>query len=189
MKKRLSFFLALCVAASMIAGCARTNPGPTGDDTLAAESPLVLLETVWERFTENEKFSVYGGDTEHSVDGKPGVFSDPDGLRNNLMVPQAQVENIEQAASLTHGMMVNNFTCGAYRLKSGTDTAAFCKAMRDSFKDNQWLCGTPENLFIASVGQQYVVAAFGLQEVLSAFAEKLTAAYPATQTRYSESIA
>lgn len=192
MKKILSLLLAITMVTAMAAGCANTGSDETnGNGTTVAESALEILQTVWGKFSEDEKFPVYGGDSANMVDGAPGDFSvsDTDGLSNNLMVPEAQLANIDQAASMIHGMMVNNFTCGVFRLKDDADADAFADAMQDAFKNNRWLCGQPEQLLVAVLGDGYVLAAFGLGEVLSTFQSKLSAAYPDTQIKHTGSIA
>lgn len=189
MKKIVSMLLVLATVAVMAAGCASTKTDDNG--TPIAESALEILQTVWGKFSDEEKFPVYGGDSANMVDGAPGEFSigDTDGLNHNLLVPETQLANIDQAASMIHGMMVNNFTCGVFRLKDGADAAAFADAMRDSFKNNRWLCGQPEQLLVAMLGDRYVLAAFGLGEVLTVFQSKLNTAYPDAQTKHTGSIA
>lgn len=189
MKKIFSMLLALILVATTAAGCRNTNPEQT-DGGAVAESALEVLQNIWNRLDDTEKFPVYGGDADNMVDGAPGAFSvsDTDGLMYNLMVPQSQVEHIDQAASMIHGMMSNNFTCGVFRLKDGEDAFVFADAMRGSFKNNQWLCGTPEELLVAVIGGEYVLAAFGLEDALDRFQTKLTAAYPNAEIRHTESI-
>lgn len=190
MKKCLSFLLTLSMVMTLCVGCRASQPEQTnGGDTMAA-SALEILQNVWDKFSDEEKFPVYGGDAANMVDGKPGEFTvtDTDGLQYNLIVPESQLANVEQAASIIHGMMANNFTCGAFRLKEGADANAFADAMRNAFRDNQWLCGQPESLMVAVVDDRYVLAAFGLGDVLTAVRNKLTAAYPNTQVKYQESI-
>lgn len=89
---------------------------------------------------------------------------------------------------MIHGMMVNNFTGGVFKLKDGVDTNTFADAMRSAFQSNQWLCGQPESLLVAVIGDRYVLAAFGLSDVLTAVQSNLTAAYPNTQIKYQEAI-
>lgn len=191
MKKIISLFLAVIMTVTMFAGCTVTEPEQTGGNDTAGETALEVLQKVWDRFSDEEKFPVYGGDAENMVDGAPGQFSttDTDGLMHNLLVPENRLADVDQAASMIHGMMVNNFTCGVFRLKDGTDAASFADAMRTAFKENRWLCGTPEQLRVAVVGREYVIAAFGLGDVLDVFQSRLTQAYPNAQIKYAESIA
>lgn len=190
MKKSISLLVAIFMMLTVFTGCRAAEPEQTGGNDSAGETALEVLQKVWDRFSEEEKFPVYGGDAENMVDGAPGQFStgDTDGLMHNLLVPQSRVAEIDQAASMIHGMMVNNFTCGVFRLKSGVDAASFADAMRTAFKDNRWLCGTPEQLLLAVIEGEYVVAAFGLGDVLDVFQSRLTLVYPSAQIKYAESI-
>jgi hypothetical protein len=105
-----------------------------------------------------------------------------------LMVPADKLAQITDAASLMHGMMANNFTCGAYKLAAGTDAKAFGEAMHKSITEQRFLCGAPEAIFVATVGDEYVVAAFGLKELMDNLQAKLSAAYPGSQVLYSKVI-
>ena len=187
MKKQLSFFLAMVLLMGLLCGCQRT-PGQDPTES-APDTPLEILQTVWESYGQ-DKFSAYGGDSDHIVDGAPGEFSTEDDyvLQYSLMVPENQVNQIQQAASLIHGMMVNNFTCGAFRLTEGTDTKAFAGAMAESMRNNQWICGLPEQFAVATVGDSYVVSVFG-GELLTDFLSRLKTAYPNTQILYQEAVA
>lgn len=189
MKKFLSMLLALVLVTTIVAGCRNTTPEQT-DGGATAETALEVLQNIWNRLSDTEKFPVYGGDANNMVDGAPGEFSisDTDGLMYNLLVPENQVGNIHQAASLVHGMMSNNFTCGVFRLKDGADAFGFADAMGNSFKNNQWLCGTPEQLLVAVIGGDYVLAAYGLGDALDRIQTKLTEAYPNAQIKYAEAI-
>lgn len=189
MKKIVSILMALALVFT-VAGCRSTTPQAT-DGTDTAETALEVLQKIWNLMDETEKFPVYGGDAENLVDGAPGAFStgDTEGLMYNLYVPQGQLAAISDAASMVHGMMSNNFTCGVYRLKDGADAFAFADGMKDSFKNNQWLCGTPEQMLVAVVGGDYVLAAYGLEDVMALLRSKLTAAYPSAEIRHTDPIA
>ena len=184
-KRKIAIFLMLSLLFTACGGKKDQQKEP------APESAQEVLQTVWNAFSDEEKFPVYGGDSANMVDGAPGSFdiADTEGLRYNLLVPEEQLSSIAQAASLTHGMMVNNFTCGVFRLTDGTSAKAFADAMAQSYKNNQWLCGTPERMLIATIGERYVFASFGLTDVLTVFEGKLTAAYSNTQVLHTENIA
>ena len=79
MKKIISLFLAVIMTVTMFAGCTVTEPEQTGGNDTAGETALEVLQKVWDRFSDEEKFPVYGGDAENMVDGAPGQFSTTDG--------------------------------------------------------------------------------------------------------------
>ena len=179
MKKLIALLLVMTMAIGLIA-C-----GNKTDEKLPA-SALELLETVWAAHAEDEKFFTMGGDMNNMVDNAPGKYDLADeGLSSTLLIPEDQIANVDEAASLVHGMMLNNFTCGAFHVTG--DVKAFADAMNTAITNNHWMCGMPEKMLVAIVGQ-YVVATFGLESVITTFEGKLTAAYPSTQIAYSAAI-
>ena len=192
----LAFALALSMAACAPAGSNDTTPPTTTEPTETTETteaPVVIasaveiLETVWAQFGDDEKFFAMGGDFDNMVDGAPGAVNvaSTDFLTGNLIVPADQTANITDAASLIHGMNANTFTCGAYAV---ADVQAFADAMKAAIQGNQWMCGFPEKLVIASVGG-YAVVMFGHGDAVNPFQEKLVASYPTTEILVDEAIA
>ena len=51
------------------------------------------------------------------------------------------------------------------------------------------MCGFPDKMVIATIGSEYVVAAFGLNDAMGPFEAKFVEAYPAAEIVYSEAIA
>ena len=190
MKKLIAMLLVLTMAASLVA-CGNNGGAETTTTTTApaavAESALEILETVWGSYAEDEKFFAMGGDMNNMVDNAPGAYSlEDEGLTATLLVPADQIANIDEAASLVHGMMLNNFTCGAYHVTG--DAEAFAEAMYNAISTNPWMCGQPEKMIIAVIGE-YVVACFGINDAMNPFEAKLTAAYPSADLVYNEAIA
>lgn len=180
MKRILS--AALC-AALLLTLCACGAAPAESADTPA--SPLELLETVWNTYSDDEKFPAAGGDysEENQRDGAPGAFSiaDTDTLEYMLGFPAAEVGKIDAAASLMHMMNMNTFTCGAFHAKSSGDLTALCAALRENILARHWMCGIPDKLVIVTVGD-YIVSFFGNAELADTFAAKLAAAYPSAKT-------
>jgi hypothetical protein len=122
------------------------------------------------------------------VDNAPGTVTDKDYITTSLLVPEAEQANIAETSSLMHAMIANNFTCGAYKLADGVDASAFVTAMQTAIKGNQWMCGFPETLLIASVDGTIVVI-FGHGDIVPPFKTALTTAYPTTQILVEEALA
>ena len=196
MNKLFALILALAMAVSM-AACA-TKPAETLPTTPATEATTVptepavtiesateILETVWGLFGDDEKFFTMGGDYVAMVDNAPGAVKDTGFMNGTLLVPEAELANVTDCASLVHGMMLNNFTCGAFKV---TDAAAFAETMHGVISTNPWMCGMPEKMVIATIGGEYVVAMFGVNDAVNPFEEKLVAAYPDAVIVYSEAI-
>ena len=192
MKKLLALLLALVLVMGLVA-CGEKEPEepevPETTADLAIESPasaLELLEKVWNLY--EEKFYVFGGDGLNIVDGAPGAYTDMEALQSQLLVPVDQQANISEIASLFHGMMANNFTCGAFKMADGVDAATFADTMYEAAMNNQWMCGIPERVMVAVVGD-CVVMVFGLNDVVNPFETALTEAYSYAEIKYSEAIA
>lgn len=192
MKKLITLVLALTMIASL-AACTpanneETTTAPvetTTEPAPVAASALEILETVWGQFGDAEKFPVMGGDYEAMVSDAPGAVKDTGFMNGTLLVPEAELANVTEAAALVHGMMLNNFTCGAFKV---SDAAAFAEAMHTAIANNPWMCGMPEKMVIATIGSEYVVALFGVNDAVNPFETKLTAAYSTAVLVYSEAI-
>ena len=150
---------------------------------------LALLTKVWDSYTDDEKFPAAGGDYETSVDDAPGAFdpSNADNLNFLLTVPTEDASLIDDAASLMHMMNANTFTCGALRVKNGDDAAKLAEDLRDAIQNKQWMCGFPDKLVIATLGN-YVVSVYGDEELVNTFRDKLQAAYSDAAIAYDEMI-
>ena len=191
MKKVIALILAM-VMVMALAACggkeAEVTPVETEPQVEVPGSALEILENVWALYSDDEKFPVMGGDMVNMVDGAPGAYGleDAESLSFQLLVPADQVANIDEAASLFHGMMLNNFTCGAFHVTGDAD--AFAAAMVNAVKGNQWMCGMPETMLVAVVGGEYVVMAFGINDAMNPFIAKLGEAYPAAVIVANEAI-
>ncbi|MBQ3252223.1 MAG: hypothetical protein IJB02_03155 [Oscillospiraceae bacterium] len=189
MKKIIAMLLAMMLVASM-AACGNGGNTETQPKVEVPASALEILEKVWGSYTEDEKFYVYGGNMgENVVENAPGAFdvTDTDGLTYNLLVPAEQTGNIDGAASMVHGMLANNFTCGVFHVTG--DAKAFAEAMKTAVFGNQWMCGMPEKVLVSVIGGEYVLVAFGIGDAINPFETKLAAAYPAAEQLYFEDLA
>lgn len=187
MKKILAFVLAMIMMLSLAAcGNTATEEPSEGEAEVTVGSALEILETVWGQFGEDEKFFTMGGDYDNMVDNAPGAVTNADFISGVLLVPADSASEIVETASLVHAMNLNTFTCGAFKV---ADAAAFAETMHEAIASAQWMCGFPDKMVIATIGGEYVVAAFGLNDAMNPFEEKFVAAYPAAEIVYSEAIA
>ena len=195
MKKIISLILAgvmmLSLAACGTEKPAETNAPETTAPAVTVESSLAVLESIWALYGEDEKFAVIGGNMESPVDGAPGNYdmAYAEGLTWNLLVPEDQLANIDQAASMIHMMNANTFTSGVVHLTEGTDAAAFAQVMRDAIQNNRWMCGFPETLTVAVIGGEYVLIAFGVNDAMNPFMTHFGEAFPGAEILFNEAIA
>ena len=192
MKKILALLLAAVMVLSM-AACgnnANTDETQATEATETAASALEILETIWAKYGEDEKFAIIGGNMESAVDGAPGNYdmAYAENLTYNLLVPADQLASVDQAATMIHMMNANTFTCGVVHLTEGTDVAAFANTMRDAVQGNRWMCGFPETLVIATIGN-YVLVAFGVNDAMNPFQPHFAEAYPNANVLFNEAIA
>ena len=130
-----------------------------------------------------------GGDMNSMVDGAPGNYDLADeGLPATFLVPAEQLENLVCASTLMHGMLANNFACGMYLVKDDADVKAFADSMKAAIDGNQWMCGMPEKVLIATVDTQFVLVAFGLNDTIVALETALTTVHPGAEILYNEPI-
>ena len=188
MKKIIALLLVLTMAVSLVA-CGNNAKAPettTGSVVDYGETAEDLLNNIWDSMDEGKLFPVGGGDAENTVMDAAGKYSlEDEGLTATLLVPADQIENISEAASLMHGMMQNNFTCGAFKVTG--DVTAFVDAMYTAISGNRWMCGMPEKMAIAVVGE-FVVAFWGINDCFEPFMNALQSAYPNAELDYNEAI-
>ena len=186
MKKIISILLA-AVMVLAFAACGN-NSGNNGGNDAAVTDPLEVLSKTWSSLPEEDKFPAAGGDNGSPVDDKPGKFdiSDTDNLDYMLSFPADSVDLIDRAASLTHMMNMNTFTCGAYHVKNAADAKTLAQSLRDSIQSRQWMCGFPDKLVVAEVGE-YVVTVFGADDLVDTFMTHLNGIYGVSAT-YDEDI-
>lgn len=192
MKRILSVFVVGAVVCSLFVGCSSqgtttapsqiTQPTTTApEQTQTIASAVEALESVWNLFAEDEKFWVVGGGYNNTVDNAPGAveLTDTDYLTVSMLIPEAQLGSITEAASMVHAMNGNNFTCGVYKV---ADVKTFADAMQTALENHQWICGMPELLKIVDLGSGYVLVAFGINDAMTPFFQKLATAHPQAKT-------
>lgn len=186
MKKIIAMLLVLTLAMGLIACGNTTNTPETTEAALAEKNAVEVLTKIWNGVAEDKKFFAMGGDMNNMTDNAPGAYSLTDeGITSTLLIPQEQIANVSEAASLVHGMNLNNFTCGAF--KTTGDAGAVVSAMYTAITGNRWMCGMPEKLVIAGIGE-YVIALFGLNDAVDPFVTAMTTAYPQAVVHYNEAI-
>lgn len=209
MKKLIALLLALCMVMAL-AACGNketekeentnTNTNTnSGEDKALASSALEILETIWNDYAEDDQFAVTGGDPQTHYEkmeedenymppNAPGVYNleYAEELTYTLLIPAEQLENIDEAATMTHMMLANNFSCGAFHVNG--DVSAFANAVKETVMNNQWMCGQPETLIIVSFGGGYVMMAYGIADAMDPFVEHMNTVYAGAEVLVEESL-
>ena len=201
MKKIIAMLLVLTMAVSL-AACAKkdakpadTTPADTTPAAVEIANALELLENTYNSYAnpENRPFTMGGSGDTMSFEGPGAVAAtDTDTIMYQLLVPADQAANVADCASMLHAMNANSLTVGAFKVTG--DMSAFITALKDAVLGNQWMCGFPEKLVIATVGD-YVVMCFGKAGVedpsfnlVADFVTALTTAYPTATVAVEEAI-
>ncbi len=184
MKKFVSMMLSALLLLSL-AACGKDNASD-GDKPAKPTSALNILETVWNTYGEDEKFAVAGGDFSeaNAREDAPGVFDLKDRALVDSELGLPETAAVDEAASLVHMMNANTFTAAAYHATG--DTAELAQQLRDNIMQRQWMCGFPDKLVVAEVGE-YVVTVFGANELVDTFMTHLNGIYGVSAT-YDEAI-
>ena len=190
MKKLLTLTLILALALNLAAcGSKKVEETTVPTENIPA-SALEILETTWGMYAEDEKFAIIGGDMNNPVNDAPGTYDlNNENVTYSLLIPEEQLENVTEAASMIHMMNANTFTCAVFRMADGVSAADFGKAMQEAIQNNRWMCGFPETLTIQNLSDAYVLVAFGTNDNITVLMNHLTLAYPASQNIVREAIA
>lgn len=158
-KKIIAVILALAAVITVFAACSNSKEDSSSSQY---ESSEAILNTVWDKFAEDEKFAAVGGDAENSVSDKAGKFNikDTDTLTVTYAFPSSQLENIDEAATLMNMMNSNSFTAIAFHITEGADMNAIAEDYKTSLTEKHWMCGMPDGFAIIKVDSEYMIAVF-----------------------------
>ena len=176
MKKIMAIVCAVVMALTCAACGGTGNNGPSAETEKAEIASCEdLLNQVWNTFAEDEKFAAMGGDMNNTVDGAAGNFdlADTENLIYMLHIPEENIAQMDEAASLIHMMNANTFTGAAFHLENSDDVDVFVESLKENIMGTQWMCGFPDTLNIFVVNGEYVVSAFGNAEIMENFKTKL----------------
>lgn len=148
--------------------------------------PIDVLTTIWANYPEDAKFPAAGGEVMDGPGVLTGDYASAEYIDNLIAVPQAEAEKISEPACLMHMMNANTFTCGAYTVDAA-DIEAITKSVNDNIMSRQWICGFPDKMFVATIGN-CVIDAFGNAEIMDQFKTTLTSLYPDTVFVYESNI-
>ncbi len=156
-----------------------TDDATSEDAVVSDNASVTILTDIWNAFADEEKFPAMGGDYTTMVDGAPGAFDirKTEDLTAMLYVPADLAGQIDEGASLLHGMNLNTFTGAALHLTDASNAESFTSALKENILGTQWMCGFPDTLVIYTVNDEYVVYAFGNVDAIATFKAKVAEVY------------
>lgn len=189
MKKFTAVLLAMVLTLGLTA-CGGGKTEEVAKDETEGKSAEDILNDVWDAFGEDESFAVNGGDYDNMVENAAGTADASNGevLDQLFGFPAANVDRINDAASLVHMMNQNTFTASAYHVTDAAELEDLAADMKDNILNRQWMCGFPDELVIYSVGSSYLVAAFGSEMNVENFETHLTETFESAVLLHDESL-
>jgi hypothetical protein len=202
--KQIAMILCLLL---LLTGCVRapqestttqpviTTPGPSqnGGTTVPGTSvdsdSVGVLGKIWGLYGDDDRFAVFGGSMENPVNDAPGALdlSNAEEIFSKYLLPEAQIANVTEAASLMHMMNGNIFTAAVVTLGAGADGEALVKAWREAIRQNRWICGQPDKMLMYRIGD-HVLMAFGNADAMDVFEAKTVEAFPDGNLLYKEAV-
>ncbi len=176
------------VAETTVAETTTVEETTTAEETTTVEATTAevssdvtataLFEKVFALYSDDEFFPGMGGSATNPVDGKPGAadLTDKDTLTNQYYIPDGMVDNVDDVATFMHMMNANTFT-GVVAHVNGVTSSEFNAAVKEKIQGTQWICGMPDVLVIAYIGDDYVLYAFGERELMETFSDKIAEAH------------
>ena len=179
MRNKIKFICTISIMIFALSGCSKQEAKDETTEMLSITSTADLLNNVWDTFSQDEKFSVMGGDYENTVENGAGIFNieDTENLTYMLYLPVDNVAMIDEAASLIHSMNANTFTGAAFHLVDPEEADNFVVALKENILSTQWMCGFPDKMVIFKVNGEYIVSVFGNAEIIDNFKTKLMEVY------------
>lgn len=191
--KKATILLLTATMILTLSGCGGKQESSEGNNSEASSyaNALDVLNAVVDAYKQEDLFAMYGGNQENAVMDAPGTFeiSKSEELKTALGLPQEQISNLEDAASMVHMMNANTFTGAAYRLKEGTDMDKFAEDVKTNILAAQWICGQPDTLLILRVDSSYVITAYGEAEIMELFKNNAMSALTGARVLIEASIA
>ena len=145
-----------------------------------------ILKNAWTEYNvkavDDMKFQAAGGNVENIIMDTPATFDvtlegAEDALVTSYCIPTDAIAMTDDVATMMHMMNANNFTAAAYHVTEEANVQTVVNDIKDATLNNQWMCGFPETLIIATVGDDYVVSAFGNGQLIDTFKTAITSVY------------
>lgn len=197
MKKKCLMFLCMISLIAM-AACGKTekdtesNPPVESvqENKVDVADCTELLAKVWDSYDEDQKFAISGGDYDNMVGNSAGAVNVDNAENLDILfgMPADGAAMVDEGASIIHMMNANTFTAAAYHLKDSASQQLVADLLKDNIMNRQWMCGFPDTLLIASVGDDYMISAYGEAGNMEVFKEKLLAQYEVAEVIYEESL-
>ena len=163
--------IALSFAAmTLLAFAACASKGTDDNKQVESDykSSLEVLDAIWEKYSDDDKFPVLGGNRDAMVENKPGAFdlNAAADLTSMLLLPTENIAALKSAASMVHMINGNTFTAAVFETNVVPET--FSQILVNAANAKQFVCGRPEMMVTLKI-DNYVIMAFGTDGLTETF--------------------
>ena len=191
-KKYLLYIMLL--SALFFAACGNGTVGSNGtestqgiEENLETETEFVIeivdsediLRKTWSEYTNEDRFKIMGGHFTSPVVGLPAKYdlTQTTDLVQMYCFPEAQLETIDDAATMIDLYNAGRFTAGVYHVASAESAADVVEGIKNQVPANEWHGEKPEKLCIMKIDEQYIVSVYGREELVDQFQQKMKSVY------------
>ena len=148
-------------------------------DGIAVTQCSEILANIWGNYRPEERFLVYGGDSQNLVADGPGDLDVADTtVLQRFFLTEALSEAITEGAALEHLLNRNVFCAGVFRLTDKAKPVQMAVQWKEGFEQIQWTGSQPQRYLIAQPEQGFLLLAYGQTRVLETFLIRMNQAYP-----------
>lgn len=194
MNKRNKYYLwMILLLLFLCVGCGNSNIGNTEESNHTGkveetqetefyveivDAKEVLVKT-WESYAEEDRFEIMGGHFDSAVMGMPEKYdlTQVTDLVQMYCVPEAQIENLDDGATMIDLYNAGRFMASAFHVNDGANVDEVVSQMHTQIMENQWHGEKPQKLMIVKIDEQYVISVWGRESLVDKFREKLESVY------------
>lgn len=177
---------ALCLLPACSSSSSSSSDNSSEQESVSYSSAQELLQACWDADT-GDKPSILGGYGEAVSESEPMAVdleaNDLSGVSATFAIPESVLNQSTSAASAMNAMMANYFTAVALQLEDGVNVSEAASEIYNSLMNNQWLCGSPEEVEIIT-WNQYIIAGYGLKDTLEPFMKAALKLLPGSNLEY-----
>lgn len=139
-----------------------------------------VLKRIWESYRPEERFLVYGGDSQNFVDNGPGDLDMENAtmLQKRFSLTEGLREKVTEGAALEQRLNPNVFCAGVFCLAEDTEPVPMALQWKDSLDQRLWSGVQPQRYLIAQPEEGLILIAYGQTGVLETFLIRMNQGYP-----------
>ncbi len=152
-------------------------------DGIAVTQCSEILANIWGNYRPEERFLVYGGDSQNLVADGPGDLDTQNAgqLQQRFFLTEPLRREMTEGAAMEHRLNRNVFCAGVFRLTDKAKPVQMALQWEKEFQKHQWPGSQPQRYLIAQPEPGFLLIAYGQTRVLETFLIRMNQAYPKGQ--------